>query len=67
MRVPICLMILKSPHLIMPKKECPSCAMMIDKREKVCPICQYEFPTQAKGVTWIAVLLVVLFLLLIFL
>lgn len=26
------------------KKECPSCAMMIDADENICPICKYEFP-----------------------
>jgi RNA polymerase subunit RPABC4/transcription elongation factor Spt4 len=47
----------------MKTKECPSCAMEVDKEAKVCPICQYEFPTQAKGVTWVAVLLLVAILL----
>lgn len=32
----------------MKKKECPSCAMEIDDNEKICPICNYEFPTQSK-------------------
>ena len=44
------------------KKECPSCAMEIDKDEKVCPICQYEFPSQPKAVSWIAILLIILIL-----
>lgn len=26
------------------KKECPSCAMMIDANEDICPFCKYEFP-----------------------
>lgn len=33
--------------------------MEVDDKEAVCPICQYEFPTQAKGVTWVAALLLV--------
>jgi len=45
------------------KKECPSCAMEIDADSKVCPICQYEFPTQAKGDVWIAVILIIAFVL----
>lgn len=47
----------------MKKKECPSCAMEVDQSEKVCPICQYEFPAQAKGTTWVAVLFLVVILL----
>ena len=49
-------------------KECPSCAMEVVRDAKVCPICQYEFPTQAKGLSWIALLLVliILFWLLVF-
>ena len=51
--------------LIMKKvKECPSCAMQIEKDEKVCPICQYEFPTQPKAFSWIAILLIIALLLL---
>lgn len=45
-------------------KECPSCAMEIDKSEKVCPICQYEFPLQPKAVQWVAILLIIALLLL---
>lgn len=44
-------------------KECPNCAMMIDKKSSVCPICKYEFPKQSKLVTAVAVLLIVLMLL----
>lgn len=43
-------------------KECPSCAMEVDADEKVCPICQYEFPSQPKGVPWVAALLVIIIL-----
>lgn len=50
---------ISSPYSVMKKKECPSCAMEVDDKEKTCPICQYEFPTQAKGTTWVAVLLLV--------
>ena len=57
--------------LAMPKsktKECPSCAMEVDRKDKICPICQYEFPTQPKAVSWVAALLilVILFWLLVF-
>jgi len=46
------------------QKECPSCAMTVDKAEKTCPICQYEFPTQPKAFSWIAILLIIALLLL---
>lgn len=45
------------------KKECPSCAMEIDADCKICPICAYEFPVPAKFPKWIAILLILLFLL----
>jgi len=45
------------------KKECPSCAMEVDADDKICPICQYEFPTQMKGTSWVAILLILAFLL----
>jgi len=35
--------------------------MEIEASEKVCPICQYEFPRQAKGNVWIAVILIIAF------
>jgi RNA polymerase subunit RPABC4/transcription elongation factor Spt4 len=44
------------------KKECPSCAMEIDKEASVCPVCGYEFPSSNKGYAWIAILLVILIL-----
>jgi len=40
-------------------KECPSCAMEVDQGEAICPICQYEFPSQPKVYTWIAILLII--------
>ncbi len=43
-------------------KECPNCAMMIDKKSTVCPICKYEFPKQSKLITAVAVFLIVLML-----
>jgi hypothetical protein len=51
------------------KKECPSCAMMIEKELDICPICQYEFPNKGyqKNLKWIAVFLALLFLLVILL
>jgi hypothetical protein len=45
------------------KKECPSCAMEIDANDKVCPICGYEFPVTGKFYVWVAILLIVVFLL----
>jgi RNA polymerase subunit RPABC4/transcription elongation factor Spt4 len=46
----------------MKKKECPSCAMEIDEKSKVCPICEYEFATQSSWLTWVAILLILLFI-----
>jgi RNA polymerase subunit RPABC4/transcription elongation factor Spt4 len=45
----------------MKKKECPSCAMMIDEKSKVCPVCQYEFPSGMGALQWTAIALVILF------
>lgn len=45
------------------KKECPSCAMEIDADEKVCPICGYEFPATPRVYVWVAILLIIVFLL----
>ncbi|QSE96879.1 zinc ribbon domain-containing protein [Fulvivirga lutea] len=46
----------------MDKKECPSCAMEIDKRAKECPICGYEFPQTDLWLKITAILLILLFL-----
>ena len=46
------------------QKECPSCAMMISEKANVCPVCQYEFPTQPKGLKWATLALVILLILL---
>jgi hypothetical protein len=51
----------KSKH----KKECPSCAMEIDEESRTCPICGYEFPQVQTGYKWIALMLLLLFLLMI--
>jgi uncharacterized protein (UPF0212 family) len=45
------------------KLECPSCAMEIDAQSRQCPICGYEFPRQNPVIVWVAILLVILFLL----
>ena len=47
----------------MKTKECPSCAMEIDKNARVCPICGYEFPQQKVGFQILAILLILLVLL----
>lgn len=46
----------------MKKKECPSCAMEIDAKSKTCPICGYEFPASNKWLSWVAILLIIAFL-----
>ena len=45
------------------KKECPACAMEIDKESTQCPICGYEFSQTKFGYQWIAILLILLILL----
>jgi RNA polymerase subunit RPABC4/transcription elongation factor Spt4 len=45
------------------KKECPSCAMQVDAKEKVCPFCSYEFTEHSSGIKWIGLILAVLLLL----
>lgn len=44
------------------KKECPSCAMPVEAKAKVCPICQFEFPQRNSLYAAVAVLLAVLLL-----
>lgn len=47
----------------MPKRECPSCAMSVDEKATVCPICGYEFPVKNKGFVIIAIILLIVSLL----
>jgi RNA polymerase subunit RPABC4/transcription elongation factor Spt4 len=47
----------------MKKKECPSCAMDIDAKSKVCPICGYEFAEYNAWIKWMAIILVIVFVL----
>ena len=52
----------------MKKKECPSCAMEVDARATLCPICGYEFTDKRNlGLKWIALILAILFLLMLLL
>jgi RNA polymerase subunit RPABC4/transcription elongation factor Spt4 len=44
-------------------KECPSCAMEVDVGSKVCPICGYEFAEFTPIIKWVALLLILTFLL----
>jgi RNA polymerase subunit RPABC4/transcription elongation factor Spt4 len=41
----------------MSKKECPSCAMMVDEQNKTCPVCEFEFPDTHKNKPWIILVL----------
>ncbi|WP_293013350.1 hypothetical protein [Mongoliibacter sp.] len=47
----------------MKKKECPSCAMEVDDKADVCPICQFEFPKRNPLYQWLAIILALFFLL----
>lgn len=46
----------------MKTKECPSCAMDVDTRCKVCPICAYEFTNPGTRIRWTAIVLVLIIL-----
>jgi hypothetical protein len=41
--------------------ECPSCAVKVEKKNDVCPICGYEFPQQKSNVKYVVLVLVILF------
>ncbi|MFH1334979.1 MAG: zinc ribbon domain-containing protein [Candidatus Zixiibacteriota bacterium] len=47
------------------RKECPNCAVEVEGGKENCPICGYEF-SQVKSrhhlFTWVAVILIVLFI-----
>ncbi len=45
----------------MKKKECPACAMSIDRDKNVCPVCGYEFPKEQPLFKFLIVLLVIAF------
>jgi len=47
----------------MPVKECPSCAMDVDKSARECPVCGYEFQHFSLWKQIVAVILLVLFVL----
>lgn len=50
----------------MKQKECPACALMVDKDEEVCHYCGYEFPKQSNAFKIVIVVMLIGFLLLIF-
>ncbi|WP_186756867.1 hypothetical protein [Echinicola salinicaeni] len=47
----------------MKTRECPSCAMEVDAKADLCPICKYEFPKNSPIIQIVAILLVILFVL----
>ncbi|MBL7874179.1 MAG: hypothetical protein JNL53_00845 [Cyclobacteriaceae bacterium] len=46
----------------MKSKECPSCAMEVDVKSKICPICAYEFTGHSGVIKWLAIILILTFL-----
>ena len=43
-------------------KECPSCALDVERDAELCPYCHYEFPQQkstTKAMAWIMALLLI--------
>ncbi len=47
----------------MKKKECPSCAMNIEAGSRECPICGYGFMEATPWIKYIAIFLLIVFLL----
>jgi ribosomal protein S27AE len=48
------------------EKECPSCAMPVDKEAETCPICGYEFPKQPLSLKigiWLLIALMLIWIL----
>lgn len=43
-------------------KECPGCAMDVDAKEDICPICEYDFPRQSKAAQIAVFFLIILML-----
>jgi hypothetical protein len=56
-------MYLKSSPNPVKTKECPSCAMEVDAKSTSCPICQFEFPKRSPWITWMAIFLLIIWLL----
>jgi hypothetical protein len=44
------------------KKECPSCALEVDRHAKQCHYCGYEFPETSAGKKFAAIILILLLL-----
>ncbi len=44
-------------------KECPGCAMPVPADAHECPYCHYEFPGQKSSLKWVALLVLLAFLL----
>lgn len=41
-------------------RECPSCALEVEKEYDICPYCQYEFPVQQSSRTIMAIVMALL-------
>jgi uncharacterized protein (UPF0212 family) len=48
---------------ILKKKECPSCAMNIEAGSRECPICGYAFMEATPWIKYMAIFLLIVFLL----
>jgi hypothetical protein len=46
----------------MKTKECPTCAMPVDSKSRICPVCKYEFRDYSMIVKIVAAVLVLFFL-----
>ena len=44
------------------QKECPSCALDVDREATECPYCGYEFPVMRSSVKWVAIIMALLLL-----
>ncbi|MEX0928180.1 MAG: hypothetical protein WD266_08195 [Balneolales bacterium] len=46
----------------MKTKECPSCAIDVDAKREICPICGYEFPEQKSWPSYVIWVMIILLL-----
>ena len=48
----------------MSQKECPSCALEVDSNHRECPYCEYEFPDEPGGGSYLLIFFMIALLVL---